>query len=395
MSPQTTKQVDYDVAIIGAGLIGSAFALLLSKRTDLKIALIERGKMLVEPDMANQRVVALGKVATKVLDEVGVFKTLHQDHAYPYAKMSIWDDSTDAQLEFDAQEFGQSELGHMVDSVYCNYLLQKELQQQGVVDLFFELSADTLDFEQSLAQIKNNTQTINARLIVAADGSRSWARQQVKIFSHRFQYEQAGIVAKVSTETSHQNTAWQRFLSTGPLAFLPLADNQCSIVWSANSDFAEELMQKSKSQFEESLCDAFEGRLGKIKLLSKRVAFPLSSQRADQYYKRRFVLIGDAAHSIHPLAGQGANLGFKDVLSLANLLEGQSPDDVANLALLKKYQRMRKADNEQTDWLMGALHHAYKNDNPWWLAARARGVAILAGSRSAREVLVKYAMGSV
>ena len=388
-------KADYDVAIIGAGLIGSAFALLLSQRTDLRIALIERGKMLAEPNTANQRVVALGSVATKLLDDVGVFSKLDRAHAYPYGKMTVWDDNTDAQLEFDAQEFGRGELGHMVDSVECNRLLQMELKQRSTVDLLFEFSPESLSFGDSTGQIKSNTQTLSARLIVAADGGRSWARQQAKIFSHRFHYEQTGIVAKVTSDKPHQDTAWQRFLGTGPLAFLPLADNQSSIVWSATSDFAEQLLQMPKAQFESSLTDAFDARLGKVELLSERLAFPLSSQRADQYHKANFVLIGDAAHSIHPLAGQGANLGFKDVLSLVSLLEGQAPEAIADVALLKKYQRLRKADNEQTDWLMGMLHHAYQNDNPWWLVARARGVMALAGSRSMREMLVKHAIGDV
>jgi len=243
---------------------------------------------------------------------------------------------------------------------------------------------------------------------VAADGGRSWVRQQAKIFANRHQYQQQGIIARVSCELGHQDTAWQRFLNTGPVAVLPIADdqygsNQGSIVWSANDQRANELMSLDESAFTLELSQALQGRLGEISLLSARQAFPLMSQQAERYYARNIVLVGDAAHSIHPLAGQGANLGFKDIEALVALVSGadsrnidsdkKNSTNLASLELLEQYQTLRRSDNLQTDRMMSALHLVYQNKSPWLNLARGTGMNWLSNSGPIKNILAKQAIG--
>jgi len=395
-----------DLIVVGAGLVGSAFALLMAEKTDLKITVVERAKALQASTEANQRVVALGEAATNVLAEVGVFQNLSQGVCHPYQRMHVWDENSDGELDFCAKDYQRDALGYLIDSLECTRLLQAKMLEHPQVSVHYEFSAEGLEILESevllsgirLTESVATTSVCSAPLLVAGDGNRSWARQQAKIFTQESDYGQRGIVAKIHTELSHQDTAWQRFLHTGPVAVLPLAGNQSSIVWSADNARADELMTMDDTEFCISLADALEGQLGDVELVSKRAAFPLKSQRADTYFKRRFVLIGDAAHSIHPLAGQGANLGFKDAASLANVLSSKALSDgnsenLGELPLLQQYQRARKLDNQQTDLLMSALHRAYQNQSPWWLAARGAGMNWISKSETLKQLLAKQAMG--
>ncbi|MBT8116100.1 MAG: FAD-dependent monooxygenase [Arenicella sp.] len=386
----TTK---YDVVVVGAGLIGATFALLLAQRSNLKIGVVERAPELTSNPLPNQRVVALGALATALLAEVGVMSQLGPAQAYPYTKMFVWDENSNGELAFVAGDYGQQALGHLVDSTACNLLLQRELSQQGNVSTHYGFDARQLDIDKAGASLIADSGELKARLLVAADGGDSWVRNQAKIFSHRYSFEQVGIVATIRTRLSHQDTAWQRFLATGPIAVLPLHDNQSSIVWSVDAGYGESLMQLSDEEFCVSVEEAIQNRLGQVELISTRHAFALRSQRADAYFNRSVVLIGDAAHSIHPLAGQGANLGFKDADCLAGIMQSQTGNSLTDAALLRRYQRQRKIDNEQTDWLMHALFRAYRSDNPWWQIVRGKGMNFVGGSQRLKKLLAKQAMG--
>ena len=390
----------FDIIILGAGLIGAALALRLARDSEanakpLKIAVVERSPQIQHNSMPNQRVIALGKIATDTLKQAGVFEQLGSSFAYPYKRMFVWDENSNGELFFEAEQHDLSRLGYMVDSLQCTMLLQQQLQAEPQITAMFESQVLAFDRDEAAqsAQLSLSDQRLSAPLVIAADGANSWLRKQVKIFANHRSYDQRGIVAKIETQESHQDTAWQRFLSTGPVAFLPVEQNQSSIVWSVDSEQADELMALDDKDFESRLSEAFDYKLGRVSLLTKRLSFPLISQQADSYFVRNVALVGDAAHSIHPLAGQGANLGFKDIDALASIVCDPSVTSLADPALLQQYQRNRKTDNQQTDMMMTGLLKAYQGNQTFWLSLRGTGMNLVNRSALLKSLLVKQAVG--
>ncbi len=392
----TKLNAHYDVVVLGAGMIGAAFALSLAKNTKLSIALLEQSCVTQSKPLAtqkNQKVVALGKLATQLLDELQILQKLNTDACYPYTAMTVWDESSNGVLEFSAADHDQDVLGYMVDGNELTMQLQQAALDHTNIEVIDSISAESLSLSAESATVSSKDSSITASLIVAADGAQSWARRQAKIFAQRYSYKQKGIVATIRTADSHRDTAWQVFLKTGPLAILPLHENQSSIVWSAETDIADNLMASAKSEFCDELAAALQYRLGEVELLSDRQSFELMSIRADRYYQQRLVLIGDAAHCIHPLAGQGANLGFKDVISLIKILKNQDQNNLGDLNILHQYQIARKSDNETTDQFMSLLHETYKANSPLWKSARGLGMNLMSSSNLIKSVFVKQAMG--
>lgn len=384
----------HDLIVVGAGLIGAAFALSLAKlRSDLQILLVEQAAQVVDNPLPNQRVLALGKHATDMLDDIGLMSQLDQNNCYPYQQMFVWDAQSSGELKFNAKDYSQEQLGMMIDGVSLTQLLQQSMQSQPNITVYYELEISSMSIDVEQAEISTSVGDFSAPLIVAADGARSWCRRQAKIFAHRKAYNQQGIVARIQTEFSHQDTAWQVFMPSGPLGLLPLTDNQCSIVWSTDNTKADELMTLDKDTFATNVRDALDAKLGDVTLLSKRQKFPLQSVKAETYFKRRLVLIGDAAHSIHPLAGQGANLGFKDIAALVKVLTNIGADNFGDLGVLQRYQMARKADNEQTDFMMTSLARAYQANQGWWLKLRGSGMNWLSRSPRIKKILARQAMG--
>jgi 2-octaprenylphenol hydroxylase len=359
---------------------------------------LERAPQFCDTPSPNLRVVALGVVASEILDYCGVLQELGPQACHSYTSMHVWDESSSGLLRFSAEEQGLEQLGFIVDSVECTRQLQAKLAQAEAIDVCFDTQISELALQEAGAVLSINTKgsdlmQLSSDLLIAADGASSWVRRQAKIFANRLPYEQKAIVARIQTSEPHQDTAWQRFLESGPVAILPLSENQSSIVWSANCQRADELLELSNADFEIELSAALESKLGSVSLLSERTAFPLHSQKAEQYVRRHLALIGDAAHSIHPLAGQGANLGFKDVDSLVQILATTEQGTIGSLKVLEKYQRARKADNEQTDLLMSVLHKAFQNNDAAWVTARSVGMNWISGSKALKQLLVRQAIG--
>lgn len=384
----------YDIVIVGAGLVGSTLALWLAKHTDYRIAIVERGAPLKKNTSPNQRVVALGQIACDLLRDVGVFSELGLSHAYPYRHMRVWDENSNGELAFHASDTDHEQLGWMVDSQLCTALLQAKLFETEQIDPIFDCLPETLTLDNDAAELVTQGGGLQAKLLIAADGSRSWVRQQAKIFANHQSYQQQGVVARIRTELSHQDCAWQRFLSTGPIAILPLNNNESSIVWSADTQTSQTLRELNDEEFCSALSKALDGRLGEVALLSDRQTFPLQSVRASHYYRRNLVLIGDAAHSIHPLAGQGANLGFKDVLCLGPLLKAATASELGAPSLLARFEGARKPDNEQTDALMTALYSVYRDTSAISTVVRGFGMNWLNRSTMLRTLLVSQATGA-
>ena len=284
-------------------------------------------------------------------------------------------------------------MGHIIDAARCTYLLQQQLIAADNIHCHYQFRPAALTSSDDYIEITSDESSVRANLLVAADGANSWVRQQAKIFAPQQDYNQLGIVATIESTQSHRDTAWQRFLNTGPIAVLPLAEGRSSIVWSVDTALGRELLAKSATDFAAAVQEALGQRLGDITIASTPVGFPLRSQQAERYYRHRLALVGDAAHSIHPLAGQGANLGFKDVSALVQQLTQVATVEWGDTSLLARYQRARQTDNQQTDLLMTTLHHVFRNESPMWQMLRGRGMNWVGATLPIKQLLARQAMG--
>lgn len=348
-----------DIVIVGAGLVGASLACVLArKHPQLSIGLVEASdKPVALPQQGfDPRVVALTRQSQTWLDQAGVWQAIEDKRACPYQRMQVWDAEGTASIDFNAQELGEPNIGHIVENSLAVSLLHKQTQLLDNIAWFKGAGVEQLlldDAAGSNRLLLSGGQVVQARLIVAADGANSTLRQLAALATREWDYDHSAIVTTVRCEKPHQYTAWQRFMPTGPLAFLPLQDDQssaqhyCSIVWSAQTDLAERLLAEDDEVFCQSLTRAFESTLGQVLSVDRRYGIPLRQRHAVDYARKGLVLVGDAAHSIHPLAGQGVNLGFADVVALAAEIDRALGRDLdlSDFSILRRYQRQRKADN--------------------------------------------------
>lgn len=347
----------YDLIIVGAGIAGSALACALGG-SGLKVGIIEAQavdarwpSLEVAIDGYDARVSALTASSQAFLNTLEVWPLIAQRRISPYRQMKVWDAEGTGSISFNAEDINQSELGHIVENRLTVAALLARLGEHSNIDLLTPLRLASMDLSngQRLLEMEDGT-ALRAPLVVAADGANSRIRELAGIASNEWDYNHNAIVATVKTEQPHGETAWQRFLPQGPLAFLPLSGgggHYCSIVWSAIPEYATHLMSLDDEAFAEQLAAALEHQLGKVEAVGRRFSFPLRQRHAKDYVQEGLALVGDAAHTIHPLAGQGINLGLLDVQVLAEELlrahERQLP--IADLAVLERYQRRRKANN--------------------------------------------------
>jgi 2-octaprenylphenol hydroxylase len=355
-----------DVVIVGGGIAGSALACALGG-APLRVVLIESaGLMPAQPQAGagvagyDVRVSALGHAARQQLSRLGAWSRMAEVRVNPYTRMRVWDAQGTGAIEFDAAQLREPCLGHIVENRVCIWALQQALADfsnirvlgaRRVVDLQAVDGADARAGEAAYALVLDDGSELAPGLVVAADGALSTIRSFAGFATRDWDYQHVATVATVQTEQPNQHTAWQRFLPEGPLAFLPLSqggdEHLSSIVWSAVPALATSLAEMSDASFCRALGDAFEQRLGAVVAAGPRQQFPLRQRHATSYYKPGLVLVGDAAHTIHPLAGQGINLGLKDVDVLAQELQRAAALGVAPGApeILARYQRRRLADN--------------------------------------------------
>lgn len=350
---------DFDVIIVGAGLAGAALAARLAE-LPLRTALLEAARLPsgwppVEEGVGgyDARVSALTAASQRLLDGLGVWGEIARRRVCAYTDMHVWDAEGTGSIHFDAEEVGQPCLGHIVENRLINAALLEKLRFSRNITLLDASPAARLQSSARGVELElENGDALAAPLVVAADGANSRIREWAGFVTREWEYGQKAIVTTVRTEHSHENTAWQRFLPQGPLAFLPLADagdsrRYCSIVWSAEVEMAERLLMLADDEFRAELGSAFEHRLGEVAEASRRFGFPLRQRHATRYVQPGIALVGDAAHTIHPLAGQGINLGFRDVQVLSEELERACRRGIplGDPAVLSRYQRRRKGDN--------------------------------------------------
>ena len=390
----TSARPDFDVAIVGGGPVGAALGALLKRGPDgarRRVLLIERQLPAAAPAggtatgssaIEDLRVVALSRASERVLGAAGAWAALR---AVPgalgrYERMHVWPADGEPRgagsLRFDAAEIGEPDLGHIVGNARVQRAALDAFIEAGGVAEAATLSA--LEFDARSVSLLADGRRWRASLVVGADGGRSLVRRAAGLELETQDYQQAGVVANLHSERPHEHTAWQRFLGEGTLALLPLADGTSSLVWSAPRARAEALLAASPEDFEAEVTAASGGVLGALKLASGRAAFPLRRVRAPHYARERCVLVGDAAHIVHPLAGQGLNLGLMDAAALAEVLEDASAEgeDPGALRVLRRYERWRKGENETMGRAFDLLNRflAFGTDPVGQLATRGMGL---------------------
>ena len=369
-----------DVAVVGGGMVGAAAALALA-RAGFAVALLEaRAPAPWRADAeVDLRVVGLAPSSIALLGEMGVWTSIREARASAYRHMHVWDAASGASIDFDAAAEGRDMLGCIVENSLVQWTLWQALETAGVRRL---CPAEVTAFESRGDRIQlqlADGATLSAAVLVAADGAASPLRQLAGIGTRGRDYSQRAVVAHVGTERAHESTAWQRFLAGGPLALLPLADGRSSLVWSLPEAEAQRVLALDDRRFCDELGAASDFRLGRITGTTPRAAFPLKLQLAQGYQAERFVLLGDAAHAVHPLAGQGVNLGLRDVVELRDTLLAarRAGQDIGMAHVLRRYARRRRSADTLDALGFDALARVYAWQWPPLVAARAIGVRLL------------------
>lgn len=383
----------HDVIVVGGGVAGAAMAVALS-RQGLDVALVERGGRPAPFDAAawDPRVYALSPGTVRFLDRIGAWSRIAARRVGPYERMRVWENDPSRALEFAAGELGVPELGYIVEENLIRDVLWSLLA--GVAVRTGAGAVGLQPGEHGARLALDGGETVDAALVVAAEGGDSNLRKLAGIEPVGWPYSQRAIVSHVETGQPHGRTAFQRFLPNGPLAFLPLPDGRSSIVWSTEDAEAQQLLALPDDAFRARLAEAFDRQLGDIGAISRRFSFPLRLMHAQQYVRPGFALVGDSAHVVHPMAGQGINLGLADVEALADLVaearEERRP--FGSLRFLKKYERRRKADNVEMLALTDALYRLFKVRAPALSGAREWGMQLVGRSGLLKRELALRAM---
>ncbi|PID46004.1 MAG: 2-octaprenyl-3-methyl-6-methoxy-1,4-benzoquinol hydroxylase [Proteobacteria bacterium] len=387
----------FDAIVVGAGAVGGVLAAMLAQHGH-HIAVVE--PTLPEPFVEGSefalRVSAVSRASQRALGQVGAWAKIQAKRAHAYEAMHVWDEGGSGHIRFEAQDVGETDLGHIVENNVIQSSLIEVLEADAHVTLFCPSKVVSLaptEKAQRLVVLDTGEQ-LSAPLVIGADGARSSVRDLAGLSVMRDDYGQSGLVAVVKTEQHHQDTAWQRFLPSGPLAFLPLDQGYSSIVWTLPSDNVGRYLKQSDDEFRQALAEAFEYHLGEIVEVGSRAAFPLIGSQASAYIAEGVALVGDAAHTIHPLAGQGVNLGIKDAVALAEILSPLSPRrNWASRKHLRRYERARKGDDILTMKVMEGFNILFAHDASVVKLARNTGLDFVNSLPMAKQQIMRSAMG--
>ena len=384
-----------DVIVVGGGMVGAATALALAKE-DLEVALIEREPPapLAGDDPFDLRVSALAPASIALLDRLGAWASIRAERAALYRRMRVFDAAGPGDLTFDAADVGRPYLGYIVENRRVQLALWSRLREFDNVECLTgsepqRLEARDRDVSLTLADGRE----LRADLVIGADGQRSWVREASGIGVSNRDYDVAAQILSVETAYPQQDITWQRFTPDGPQAFLPLAGNRGSLVWYDAPERVRARHVLSPEALGEAAMAAFPEELGEITRVAGQAWFPIRRMHAHHYSAKRVLLVGDAAHAIHPLAGQGANLGFADVEALDGLIREQEGRDPGSARLARAYERRRRADNQLVQSLMDAFDWGYRRRDPFSVAARTAATQLVAGVPPLRRWMTRMAGG--
>lgn len=398
----TSDTAQFDMAIVGAGLVGATLALMLGRQGH-RVALLDGGELTPgwQPSRVDARVSAITPASQQLLTTLGVWPGIARRRLCAYDRMAVWDGEGTGHIDFSAAEVGCEALGHIIENGVIRDALLDALSVQDSVTLMAGARVTALsDIEQRRRCLTlEDGRSLSAELVVGADGARSQIRELAGLGHREYATGQRAVVATVRHELDHEATARQRFMGTGPLAFLPLniddGQKSSSIVWSADTDLADELMDMDDEAFMLALTVHFEHRLGRIEHVSPRHDFALVQRHARRYVDEGVALVGDAAHNIHPLAGQGVNLGLMDVAVLAEELAraARRRAPVGDVRILSRYSRRRRGDNTVMLMAMDAFRIGFGADWPLVRVLRNQGLTTTGRWPWARRLLIEQAMG--
>ncbi|AMG91836.1 FAD-dependent 2-octaprenylphenol hydroxylase [Citrobacter amalonaticus] len=387
-----------DVAIVGGGMVGLAVACGL-QGSGLRVAVLEqREPQPLAADAAPAlRVSAINAASEKLLTRLGVWSDIVARRASCYHGMEVWDKDSFGRIEFDDQSMGYSHLGHIVENAVIHYALWQKAQQSSDITLMApaELQQVAWGENEAFLTLKDGAM-LTARLVIGADGANSWLRNKADIPLTFWDYRHHALVATIRTEDAHGAVARQAFHGDGILAFLPLSDpHLCSIVWSLAPQEAERMQQASDEQFNQALNIAFDNRLGLCRVESERQVFPLTGRYARQFAAHRLALVGDAAHTIHPLAGQGVNLGFMDAAELVDELKRlhRQGKDIGQYLYLRRYERSRKHSAAMMLAGMQGFRELFAGTHPAKKLLRDMGLKLADTLPGVKPQLLRQAMG--
>ncbi len=405
---------EFDMVVVGAGPVGcvmAALALARNLAAPGRVAVVAERISPPSPRRETAavigaggasagipwdlRVFALSRASQRVLELCGVWKTLPSHFVVPYERMCVWDESGTAlgrgSLTFDCAELGEPNLGFIVDGQALQDRCVRAAGAAGAV--LIESAVQAIEVTERGVRIAlSDGRELGSPLVIAADGAGSTTRELLGIAIAGHTYHQDALVAHVRTAEPHRSTAWQRFLPTGPLALLPLSDGRSSIVWSTTREESERLRALDPPRFAAAVLEASGGVLGDIELTTPVASFPIHLQYALDYVRSRAALVGDAAHAVHPLAGQGLNLGLLDCASLAEAL-GEAGASLGDYGPLRRYERRRKSENLITAAALDGLERLFSSSNPGIARLRAAGLDAVGSLSFVKRKLAKRALG--
>ncbi|MEY8716974.1 FAD-dependent oxidoreductase [Francisella philomiragia] len=390
------KNIQKDVVIVGGGMVGLSLALSLHQN-GLQVAVIEAREMNykhLNSDRVETRVSAINHTSKRLLEDLGVWNAIKSNRISLYYQMCVWDDIPSESITISAEEISEHSLGNIVENDVITQALITEISNTGI-EIYANQRIEKIQKNGNTELVVLADKIVETSLIVGADGANSFVRDYFNFETKVKPYKHTAIVATLELEKQHNQTAYQRFYDKGVLAFLPLENpNKASIVWSVKTDYANFLMSLADEKFELELAKAINNTLGSVKLLSKRFSFELIQRHAKSYIKSNVVLVGDAAHTIHPLAGQGVNIGFKDVIALSKVVSEAFAKGrlIRHISTLDKYQRERKLDNTKMIALMKAFKEVFGSENDYIKKARRAGFEFVDKYSVVKSLVVKQAL---
>lgn len=388
-----------DIAIVGGGVVGATLALALNT-SGLRIALIESAVPTKDwpADSVDNRVFAITHASQRIFMALDVWPGIVAQRISPFREMHVWDSSGPGAIHFDSAEIGEGTLGYIAENRVLHAALVERLPMAENIEWLCPATMTNLErHNKGVTLSLNNGEVLEARLVVGADGNQSLVRKTLNIDTLGWEYDQRALVATVKTELPHRETAWQRFLPSGPLAFLPLNDGLCSIVWSATLERAQSLLALDDVTFCAELAHAFDHKLGHIESVGPRLSFPLILQHAQRYIDEHVALVGDAAHTVHPLAGQGINLGLLDAATLAEVIGDahKAGKNFADISVLRRYERWRKGDNLLTLGVLDGFKRLFSSSLPPVNFARNVGMTLMNAISPVKCLIMQRATGQM